>query len=57
MALVAPAPGAKEQDNVQDQITFRPKGAVPAPPGLLLGAIGFLGLLGRARWNRRRATA
>jgi hypothetical protein len=53
VALVAPAgPGAKTQDNVQDQLTIRPK-AVPAPAGLLLGGIGALVLLGRARWTRR----
>ena len=37
----------------QNQITLRPK-AVPAPPGIVLAGIGFLGLLGRARLMRRK---
>ncbi|HJZ58664.1 MAG TPA: hypothetical protein VKE74_27225 [Gemmataceae bacterium] len=57
VALVAPAPGAKQQDCVQDQIALRPNSAVPAPPGVILAGIGFLGLLGRARLSRRKATA
>jgi hypothetical protein len=53
VALVAPAgPDAKPQDQVQDHVTIRPRGA-PAPPGLLLAGVGALALLGRARWNRR----
>jgi len=56
--LLAPAGGNKSQDNIQDQITIRPKqgGAVPAPPGAILAGIGFITLLGgRTRWLRRKA--
>lgn len=53
VALVAPAGvESKPQDQVQDQVTIRPRG-VPAPPGLLLAGVGVLALFGRARWNRR----
>lgn len=56
VALVAPAPGAKQQDQVQDQIAIRPTGAVPAPPGVVLAAIGLVGLIGRRRLTRKPAT-
>jgi hypothetical protein len=56
VALVTPAPGAKTQDEVQDQIILRPK-TVPAPPAVMLAGIGVLALLGRARWTRRTPTA
>ena len=56
VALVAPAPGAKQQDQVQDQITMRPKGVVPAPPAVVLAAIGVVGLIGRSRLTRKAAT-
>lgn len=56
VALLAPATTDpnKSQDQIQDQITIRPK-PVPAPPALMLAGVGVLGLLGRARWNRRKA--
>jgi len=57
VALIAPAPGAKQVDQVQDQITMPPKGEVPAPAGVVLAGLGFLGLLGRARLTRRKTTA
>lgn len=38
----------------QAQILVQPKG-VPAPPAAMLAGIGVLALLGRARWNRRKA--
>ena len=57
VALVAPAgPGAKTQDEVQDQLYIRPKG-VPAPPAVLLAGVGVLALIGRARLARRARTA
>ncbi|HEY1188705.1 MAG TPA: hypothetical protein VGE74_13710 [Gemmata sp.] len=58
VALLAPATTdpTKAQDQVQDQITLRPK-AVPAPPALLLAGIGGLALLGRARLTRRPTAA
>jgi len=50
--LLAPAGGDKSQNNIQDQITIRPKAGVPAPAGVLLAGMGFLALLGgRARWR------
>ena len=53
VALLAPSgTGGKSQDQVQDQITLIPK-PVPAPPGVVLAGIGFLGLIGRARRVRR----
>lgn len=56
VALVAPGgPGAKSQDNIQDQIALRPRGVVPAPPGLILAGIGLVSLLGRARFMRKPA--
>ena len=51
VALVAPAPGAKQQDQAQDQITMRPKGVVPGPPAVVLAVIG-VGLLTRIRLSR-----
>ena len=57
VALVAPAPNTLKPTPGQDQIITRPKGVVPAPPGLLLAGIGALALLGRARWTRRPTTA
>ena len=57
VALVAPAEGAKTQDQVQDHLTLRPKGAAPAPPAAMLAGIGVLVLLGRARWTRRPTAA
>lgn len=56
VALLAPATTDpnKSQDQIQDQIIIRPK-PVPAPPALMLAGIGVLGLVGRARWNRRKA--
>ncbi|MBP3960422.1 hypothetical protein J8F10_34785 [Gemmata sp. G18] len=57
VALIAPAPGAKDQTPGQDQLAVRPKSA-PAPPAALLAGIGGLILMGRARLNRRQtATA
>jgi hypothetical protein len=39
--------------NIQDQIDMKPQpGAVPAPPAILLAAVGLLALGGRSRWNR-----
>jgi hypothetical protein len=42
----------------QDQLWLQPtpkvSPAVPAPPGILLAGFGFVALVGRARWNRRR---
>ncbi len=55
MALIAPAPGSSKPQDFQDQIALRPK-PVPAPPAVLLAGLGFLGLIGRMRWNRRKAT-
>jgi hypothetical protein len=51
VALVSPDPNGPKDQNWQDQIVMRP---VPAPPGLVLAGIGFVGLLGRARWARRK---
>lgn len=53
VALIAPAPGSSKPQDFQDQLALRPK-AVPAPPAVLLAGIGFLGLFGRMRWNRRK---
>ena len=51
VALYTPVPPKNQL--WQNQITLRPK-AVPAPPGIVLAGIGFLGLLGRARLMRRK---
>lgn len=57
VALIAPAgPGAKTQDQVQDQLYVRPNG-VPAPPAALLAGVGVLALVGRSRLGRRAPTA
>jgi len=51
-----PAGSGKIPDQIQDQITLKPA-AVPAPPGLILAGIGFIGLVGRSRFLRKTATA
>ncbi|MBX9581744.1 MAG: hypothetical protein K2P78_07120 [Gemmataceae bacterium] len=57
VALIAPVPGSPKPQDFQDQLALRPK-AVPAPPAILLAGLGLVGLVGRARWNRRKdATA
>jgi hypothetical protein len=57
VVLRAPAGVAgKPQTPTQDQITIRPS-AIPAPPGVILAGLGFIGLLGRARWSRRKPVA
>jgi len=56
VSLLAPDPNGPKTQDYQDQITMRPK-AVPAPPGLVLAGIGFVGLVGRGRWLRRKAAA
>lgn len=56
VTLHAPEPDGKF--DWQDQIALRPTPAVvPAPPGVVLAGIGFLGLVGRSRWLRRQPTA
>ncbi|HEY3787694.1 MAG TPA: hypothetical protein VGL71_02515 [Urbifossiella sp.] len=58
VALVAPDPNDPKSQDFQDQITLQTKtSAVPAPPGVVLAGIGFLGLIGRSRWLRRKQTA
>lgn len=57
VALVAPSTTDKQKDLIQDQITIRPRGVVPAPPGVILAGIGFLALIGRSRLVRRKPTA
>jgi len=52
-----PAGSGKIPDQIQDQITLKPVSAVPAPPGLILAGIGFIGLVGRSRFLRKTATA
>lgn len=52
VALVAPSPGVKPLDSYQDQIAMIPI-AVPAPPGVILAGIGFVGLLGSRRLRRK----
>lgn len=53
VALYAPVEGAGKDQPWQDQITKRPRAAVPAPPGVVLAGMGFLALLGgRLRWRR-----
>ncbi|MDB5313225.1 MAG: hypothetical protein JWO38_7427 [Gemmataceae bacterium] len=46
----------------QDQLTLIPTGGggsagVPAPPGAVLAGIGFVGLIGRARWLKRNSAS
>jgi hypothetical protein len=58
VALLSPSgvKGSGETD-FQNQITVQPVSApqaVPAPPALMLAGIGVIGLVGRARWNRRK---
>jgi hypothetical protein len=53
-SLVVLVPDATKPPN-QAQIGLVPKG-VPAPPAAMLAGIGVLALLGRARWNRKKAT-
>jgi hypothetical protein len=43
--------------NIQDQIDMKPPGAIPAPPALLLAAVGLLALGGRSRWTRNTPSA
>ncbi len=45
-------------DTKQDQLVVIPGPGkpVPAPPAVVLAGVGVLALLGRARWNRRKAT-
>lgn len=54
--LTDPTDPKGKPSNPQDQITMIPK-AVPAPPGAVLAGIGFIGLIGRARWLRRKPAA
>ena len=53
-ALIAPDPNDPKPQDFQNQVTLIPKAAVPAPPGVVLASIGFLGLIGRGRWLRRK---
>ncbi|VTR94683.1 Uncharacterized protein OS=Thioflavicoccus mobilis 8321 GN=Thimo_3093 PE=4 SV=1 [Gemmata massiliana] len=52
VALIAPAPGAKDQTPGQDQLAVRPK-SVPAPPAALLAGIGGMIFMGCSRLKRR----